>query len=129
MEQKKMVEVVAGIIWEGHRFLCAQRIKGTHKGEWEFPGGKVDQGEPLEQALQREILEELDIVVTKSKLWRSIDHDYGDKIVRLHVFNVYAYTGSIRSVEGPAHKWVTISEAMELKFLPADQPLLPFLKP
>jgi len=124
----KTLEVVAGIIWHQGRFLGSRRRKGSHVGLWEFPGGKIDAGESCRQALARELREELDIQVEEASLWRTVEHAYPDKLVRLHVFHVTAFSGEPRSVEGQPISWLTLPEARQLTFLEADMPLVAELR-
>ena len=123
----KRLDVVAGILWKRGRFLAAQRQKGTHTGFWEFPGGKVDAGESCMQALARELREELGVCMEDAALWRTVEHPYPDKVVRLHVFHVTAFSGEPCSMEGQPVSWVTIPEARGMRFLPADEPLVAVL--
>lgn len=124
----KRLDVVAGIVWQRGRFLAAQRHKGSHAGFWEFPGGKIDAGESCIQTLVRELREELDIKVEEAALWRTVEHPYPNKIIRLHVFQVTKFSGEPRSVEGQLFNWVTVSEARAMRFLQADEPLVAVLK-
>lgn len=124
------IEVVGGILWRGSHFLAAQRPEGRgHAGFWEFPGGKVEQGETREQALTRELAEELSITVRTIRFWRTVEHTYPQKSVRLHFFHVLDFSGTPSSNEGQTLRWVTPEEAQKLPFLEADRPLLPDLTP
>ena len=88
MEEKARIEVVGGILWRGGSFLAAQRPEGhPQAGFWEFPGGKVEPGESLEAALARELAEELSLSVRNPRLWRTVEHDYDFRSVRLHFFH------------------------------------------
>ncbi len=124
MNSNSVIEVVAGVIWHGDKFLAAQRIRGSHSGFWEFPGGKIELGESPIQALYRELEEELDIKVEEAKLWRTVMHEYDIKTVRLFVFNIYKYNGVIRAVEGNPLLWLTAQDAKNIEFLAADAPLI-----
>ena len=89
MEEKARIEVVGGILWRGGSFLAAQRPEGhPQAGFWEFPGGKVEPGESLEAALARELAEELSLSVRNPRLWRTVEHDYDFRAVRLHFFHI-----------------------------------------
>ncbi len=124
----KRLDVVAGVVWQNGRFLASQRHKGSHAGFWEFPGGKIDAGESCLQALTRELREELDISLEEASLWRTVEYPYPDKVVRLHVFQVTRFSGEPRSVEGQPFNWVSVSEAREMRFLQADEPLVAVLR-
>jgi 8-oxo-dGTP diphosphatase len=116
--------VVAAVIEQDGRFLIARRLAGTHlAGCWEFPGGKVHEGEDLVEALQREIREELqtEFVVT-SKIYQTT-HAYQDRAIELHFFR-----GTLGGVPQPAIgqelRWITREDFPTLEFPPADAALL-----
>ena len=124
-EAHRRIEVVGGIIWRGNAFLAAQRPEGhPQAGFWEFPGGKVEPGETLEAALARELAEELSLAVRNPVFWRTVDHDYPLRSVRLHFFHITVFSGEPVANDGQAFRWVTVEEARELPFLEADRPLL-----
>ncbi len=119
------IEVVAGILWQKDVYLAAQRpMSGPLGGFWEFPGGKVEAGESLEQALQRELQEELDVQVQQCRFWKSVEHNYPQRLVRVHFFHVLQFTGQPRALEGQNIAWVTPSQGAKMKFLEADIPLV-----
>ena len=93
-------------------------------GFWEFPGGKVEPGESLEAALARELAEELSLSIRNPKLWRTVEHDYDFRSVRLHFFHITEFSGEPAANDGQAFRWVTPEEAQTLPFLEADRPLL-----
>lgn len=116
-----MIDVVAGIIWRGEKFLAVRRPEGkAHAGSWEFPGGKVESGESLGAALGRELEEELGLRVTDAEFWRQCEHVYPNISVRLHFFHVRGFDGEPRPLEGHGLSWVTPREACDLAFLEAD---------
>ena len=124
------IEVVGGILWKGKRFLAARRPEGNnHAGFWEFPGGKVEPGETGEQALARELFEELSITDCEMRFWRTVEHDYPERSVRLHFFHVLHFSGTPVPNDEQTLRWVTPNEAQELPFLEADRPLIPELIP
>ena len=123
------LEVVGGILWRNDRFLAACRPAGrSQAGFWEFPGGKVEFGETLEQALIRELREELSLEVYSPLFWKTVVHTYPSRTVRLHFFHVTTFSGSPCCNDGQAIRWVTSAEAQQLPFLEADKPLLMELK-
>ncbi|HIU16855.1 MAG TPA: (deoxy)nucleoside triphosphate pyrophosphohydrolase [Candidatus Avidesulfovibrio excrementigallinarum] len=122
---KGWLEVVCGVVWRGERFLASRRAAHQpHAGWWEFPGGKIEPGETAGQALARELREELGVDIVSPVFWRSVEHVYPDKQVRLHVFFVDGTVGEPSPIEGQTVRWVTPEEALALGFLPADLVLL-----
>ena len=89
-----------------------------------IPGGKVEPGESLEAALARELAEELSLSVRNPRLWRTVEHDYDFRSVRLHFFHITEFSGEPVANDGQAFRWVTPEEAQTLPFLEADRPLL-----
>ena len=118
------VNVVAGVIWQDGRFIGTQRVRGSHAGQWEFPGGKVDSGESNLKALARELHEELGITLEEAHLWRTVQHDYGDRCIRLHVYHVTRFSGEPCTLEKQHMRWLNGPEACALPFLEADLPLV-----
>jgi 8-oxo-dGTP diphosphatase len=115
------VDVAAGIIWQGERFLAARRPEGKPRaGFWEFPGGKRESGESMEDALRRELREELSIECGPVLPWRVLCHEYPDLRVTLHFLHVLEFQGLPRSNDGQELRWVHPDEARDLPFLPAD---------
>lgn len=128
----KNIEVAVGLLWRRGRVLAAQRPEGkAHEGYWEFPGGKLEEGESPQEALTRELAEELGIGVRACRFWRETSHvyeKYGIR-VRLHFFHVTAFAGEPCAREGQNMRWVTPAEAAELPLLPADIELVASLPP
>lgn len=123
----KVIAVVAGIIFnqEGTQVLLALRKPGQHQGGlWEFPGGKKDSGESLEQALARELLEEIGIVPVNFVERTIIEHRYAEKQVRLHFWDVTRFTGIPRGREGQILAWFELPELAELSFPAANQAIV-----
>lgn len=106
-----IVHVAVGVILDqDHRVLLAKRPDHTHQGGlWEFPGGKVDAGETVVQALDRELQEELAINVAAAEPLIEIQHDYGDKRVLLDVWMVTSFSGSPRGNEGQPIEWADMA--------------------
>lgn len=125
MNSVKLVDVVAAIIWRGGRFLAVDRPQGkAMAGWWEFPGGKLDEGETDGQALVRELREELGITPVQFDYWREKVHAYEHAVVRLRFYHVRAFLGEPRGLEGQRLKWLLPHEPPEVPFLPADEEVL-----
>ena len=128
-KQHSICEVVAGILWRNDEFLACKRPVGSPRsGFWEFPGGKVETQETLEQALERELVEELGIQVIACNFWHSVEHQYPDLLVRLHFFYVTLFTGEPQPLIGQSLAWMTASTTQANTFLEADRPLLALLR-
>lgn len=123
------VRVAAGIIWRGERFLAAKRPPGKLLPDyWEFPGGKQEPGERIEDTLARELREELGIVCRKIVPWQSLTHEYPERLVRLDFMHVLEFSGEPSAKEGQTLCWVSPEEARLLPFLPADEPVIAALR-
>lgn len=122
----KIVHVAAAVIHgEDQQVLLAKRLESAHQGGlWEFPGGKVETGETVSDALARELKEELDIDVLDSGPLIQIRHDYPDKSVLLDVWHVWRYAGDPRGVEGQVIEWVSKGALRERAFPAANVPIL-----
>ncbi len=122
----KVVQVAVGILMnrEG-AVLIARRPDHVHQGGlWEFPGGKVEDGEPVAVALSRELYEELGITVQAAEPWLQIGHDYPDKKVGLEVWRVTAWQGEPHGREGQPLIWAGRAELDQFSFPAADLPIL-----
>lgn len=122
----KRVEVAAGVIYNPQgQILIAKRAVNQHQGGlWEFPGGKIEAAESAQQALARELHEELAIDVTASEPLIRIEHEYSDKSVVLDVWCVTAFNGEARGVEGQPLEWVLPSELQNYDFPAANEPII-----
>lgn len=120
------IHVAAGVILNDQRqVLLALRPRHKHKGGlWEFPGGKVEQGESVTAALGRELHEELDITVLVAAPFLVVDHDYGDKRVTLDVWLVTAHSGLAHGREGQQIAWVKIDDLDAYAFPEANKPIV-----
>ena len=126
MSAIKQIHVAAAVILDnrGNIFL-AKRLSGTHQGGlWEFPGGKVELDESAEQALERELYEELDIRISSAKRFISIPFDYPDKSILLDVFTVNQFEGTPFGKEGQETAWVDLAVIANLEFPEANQPIV-----
>ncbi len=119
------VKVAAGVIERDGQVLVTQRAAKAHQGGlWEFPGGKLESGESAEQALIRELAEELNIQVTQQAPLIEISHDYGDKQVRLFVSVVRAFEGEPQGLEGQPMQWIAAADLNTLSFPAANLPII-----
>ena len=121
-----MIEVVAAVLERPDgRFLLAQRPPGkVYAGWWEFPGGKVEAGEPLARALERELREELGIRVGKAYPWISRVHVYEHGTVMIHFFRVVEWQGEPHPHEGQTFAWQRLDQLVVEPLLPANGPVL-----
>jgi 8-oxo-dGTP diphosphatase len=122
----KRIEVAVGVVYNQYgEVLVGQRIaKDLYFRKWEFPGGKLETGETVDQALTREFLEETGIRIVSSRPLMLVEHDYPDRHVRLHVHTITDFEGDARSEEGQALKWVTLEQLNQLDFLQGNQVIL-----
>lgn len=121
----KKVEVVAAIIRKGDKIFATQRGYGDFKDWWEFPGGKMEEGESPEQALVREIKEELSTDISIDKFLYTVDWDYPKFHLTMHCFMCSLLTESLHLNEHEAARWLSKDEIHSVKWLPADEKLLP----
>ena len=117
-----VVHVAVGVILnDARQILLAKRPADSHQGGlWEFPGGKVEQGEALAQALIRELKEELGIDVHKNSPLLQVRHDYDDKAVLLDVCVVWEFGGVARGLEGQSLRWVEVQDLGSYNFPAAN---------
>jgi len=107
-ETRLHTEVAVGILIRksDDALLLSTRPDGKpYAGYWEFPGGKVEAGESIEEALRRELHEELGITIDSASVWKVTEHDYPHALVRLHWCKVTAWTGELEMREGQAMRW------------------------
>ena len=129
LSQKKPVDVVAALIWEKDKFLICQRPANKTRGLlWEFVGGKVEPGETMQQALNRECVEELAINVTVGDVFMQVTHDYPDMLIRLTLFHCTIPKGFPQALEHNAIEWIHPSQIDHYEFCPADTDILKELK-
>ena len=120
--------VTAAVIRDGGNYFVTRRHQGVHlEGYWEFPGGKCEPGEALDQSLVREIREELDVNVVVGVELLSCTHEYPERVVELHFFDC-RLDGEPRPVLGQEMRWVPQAELRSLQFPPADDELIALLE-
>ena len=120
----RTIEVVAAIIIKDGEVFATQRGYGEWKGWWEFPGGKVEEGECLRSALVREIREELDAEISVGGLLETVEWDYPDFHLTMHCFVCSLTSESMRLNEHEAAAWLTHETLRSVKWLPADEGIL-----
>ena len=124
----KTIQVVAAIIVEEGRLFATQRGYGDFKDYWEFPGGKIEPGETPEEALRREILEELDTHVEVGDLLTIVEYDYPQFHLKLHCFRCRIIDGQLLLKEHEDAVWIELDRLEELNWLPADLQILSLLE-
>lgn len=126
---KPPIQVAAGWIRDGDRYLITKRKAGVHmEGCWEFPGGKREANESLEACLKRELEEELDIHIASPTPFHVIAYDYPEKSVELHFFLCSIAGGSPQALGCEQWKWVAADEFSQYTFPPADRPIIELLQ-
>ena len=117
----KQIEVVAAIIHDDNgRIFATQRGYGDFKDGWEFPGGKMEPGESPEEALKREIWEELETSIVVERLVQTVEWDYPKFHLTMHCFWCHLESGSLTLKEHEAARWLTIDQLDSVDWLPAD---------
>lgn len=125
MENRKITEVVAALIWEGNRFMICQRPAHKARGLlWEFVGGKLEPGETKEQALIRECREELGVTLSVGTVFMDVLHEYPDLTVHLTLFNAAIAEGVPQKLEHEDIRWISTDEIPNYAFCPADESIL-----
>lgn len=119
--EKKQFRVVAALIRKDGKVLLTQRWPGRHLGlTWEFPGGKVEEGEEDLEALERELREELGVTAKIGSCCFETRHGYGSREVHLLIFRCKLLQGTPRAIDVKAMEWADIATLMDRKFPPAD---------
>ncbi|MDE6714627.1 MAG: (deoxy)nucleoside triphosphate pyrophosphohydrolase [Lachnospiraceae bacterium] len=129
----KTIHVVAAIIRDTNKkgepiIFATQRGYGDFKGGWEFPGGKIEEGETPQEALQREIMEELNTKIKVGELVDTIEYDYPTFHLSMECFWADVISGDLVLKEHEAAKWLTKEELDSVEWLPADVTLIERLK-
>ena len=116
----KNIKVAAAIIIKEGRFFATQRGYGAWKDWWEFPGGKVEAGETSEEALVREIKEELDTLVSVDEFVTTVEYDYPEFHISMDCFICSVISGELKLLEHESAKWLPLSDPWQVKWLPSD---------
>ena len=125
---RKHIEVAAAIIIDHGKIFATQRGYGEFKDGWEFPGGKIEQGETPQQAVIREVREELDTEIEVGELFDTVEYDYPDFHLTMYCFICTVKSGDLVLKEHEAAKWLTGESLDSVDWLPADIELIEKLK-
>lgn len=124
----KQINVVAAVIKEGDKIFAAQRGYGEFEGWWEFPGGKIEPGEGPEEALRREIREELDVDVEVGRHLATVDYDYPEFHLHMRCYLCRIAGGELLLKEAEDARWLAPGELRGVKWLPADAAVIESLE-
>lgn len=127
-EKMKMIQVVAAVIRKDDMIFTTARGYGAYKGWWEFPGGKIEAGETPQEALVREIREELTAEISVGELIKTIEYDYPDFHLSMDCFWATVRSGKLELKEAEAARWLSVEELDEVKWLPADLELIDVIR-
>lgn len=120
----KCIEVVAAVIKQNDKYFATQRGYGEYKDKWEFPGGKVEQGESREEALKREINEELATEIAIDRFICTVDCDYTDFHLIMHTYLCHVVNGKLQLLEAENACWLDRFNLLSVDWLPADRKVL-----
>ena len=121
----KTIRVAAAVIRDGEKIFAVQRGYGEFKGGWEFPGGKVEPHETPQQALRREIMEELDTEIRVGNYIDTIEYDYPNFHLSMDCFWCEVIKGDLVLKEAEDAKWLTKEQLASVNWLPADITIIP----
>lgn len=124
----KVINVVAAIIVKDNKILATQRGYGDFKDGWEFPGGKIEENETPEEALKREILEELNAHINVDKYIYTVEYNYPKFHLSMRCYRCSLVDENIELKEHLAAKWLSINELETIEWLPADIEIINLLK-
>ena len=127
MAEMKRIEVVAAIIRKDDRIFATQRGYGDFKDWWEFPGGKMEPGETPEEALLREIREELSTEIAIDKFLHTVEYDYPAFHLTLHCYMCTLQSEALHLNEHESARWLDAASLHTVRWLPADEELLPLI--
>lgn len=128
MEQRKSIEVVAAIIQRSNRIFATQRGYGEWKDWWEFPGGKIENKEKPQDALKREIREELAAEVEVGDLLTTVEYDYPKFHLSMHCYVCSLVSDKLSLLEHESARWLSKHELDSVNWLPADLEVIPIIK-
>lgn len=117
---RKTIRVVAAIIKQDNLIFATQRGYGAYKDWWEFPGGKIEEGETPQEALKREIKEELDTEIAVEDYLMTVEYEYPEFHLSMGCFWCSIISGHLSLLEHEAAKWLPMDDLMQVKWLPAD---------
>ena len=129
VQARTFTEVAVGILirHDGALLLSTRPEGKAYAGYWEFPGGKIEAGESVGEALRRELIEELGVTIAQAHEWRVTEHDYPHALVRLHWCKVFEWTGEFEMREGQQMAWQTFPLTVS-PVLPGAYPVLDWLE-
>ena len=120
-----IIRVAAALVFDAGRLLITRRPAGKHLGGfWEFPGGKLEEGESFQDCLQRELREELGIQVSVGELLAAVEHNYPEQTLQIHFYRCALDSGTPSLIECDAMEWITASKLNDYAFPPADADVL-----
>ena len=128
MMSRKSIRVVAAIIKQDNMIFATQRGYGSYKDWWEFPGGKIEEGETPQEALVREIREELDTEIAIGDYLITVEYDYPEFHLSMDCFWCSIVEGELTSLEHEAAKWLPMDDLKQVKWLPADLEIIEMLE-
>ncbi len=128
-DDRPMVEVAVGVLMQadGSFLLTSRPVGKPYAGYWEFPGGKLEAGESIEEALSRELNEELGLTIGEAKAWKVEVVDYPHALVRLHFFKVTQWSGELQMKEQQSYAWSVLPVGVS-PILPGALPVLEWLE-
>ena len=128
MPKRKIIRVAAAVIYENDRVFATARGYGKYKGWWEFPGGKIEEGETPQEALVREIKEELTVEISVGELIKNVEYDYPDFHLSMDCFRAEVVSGELVLREAADARWLVKEELDSVKWLPADLELIELIR-
>jgi len=123
-KKMKTIQVSAAIIMKENKILATQRGYGEFNNGWEFPGGKIEKGETAEQALIREINEELDVLIEINTKLKVVEYDYPEFHLTMHCFKCVIKSGTLILKEHKSARWLRKEELDKVEWLPADREII-----